>query len=195
MHTQATRRVCYMDGANQIAQLLQGKPHFHIPSAARPCLELDHVLTIIIINSWINLQRMNSSSVFYTKSCCIVWHALVDVDVWNTVQEKYGVDEVHYVNEMCTVLRARNASTLLVLDGENTDSGRSVTQPTFAGIESFKVFDISKVGLSERSQESCREHCPPWKSFPVFFLEERCSDVSTQCAHFSPFPLCVLGRL
>jgi len=54
-------------------------------------------------------------------------------------KEKYGVDEVHYVNEMCTVLRARNASTLLVLDGENTDSGRSVTQPTFAGIESFKV--------------------------------------------------------
>ncbi|XP_064486588.1 xaa-Pro dipeptidase-like [Ornithodoros turicata] len=53
--------------------------------------------------------------------------------------EKFGVDEVAYVEDMVDVLRARNAKVLLTLRGRSSDSGKMSTEATFSGIENFKV--------------------------------------------------------
>ncbi|CAH0562011.1 unnamed protein product [Brassicogethes aeneus] len=54
--------------------------------------------------------------------------------------KKYDIGNVYYTNELTTVLKklAKN-SELLVLSGVNSDSGLSFKEPTFDGIEEFKV--------------------------------------------------------
>ena len=53
----------------------------------------------------------------------------------------YSVDEVHYVDELKSVLEAKcgSAKLVYVLRGENTDSGNVHVGATFAGIDSFTV--------------------------------------------------------
>ena len=51
------------------------------------------------------------------------------------------MDEVRYVDEMAGVLEALNggASTLLTLNGVNTDSGKTTRAAAFDGMSKFKV--------------------------------------------------------
>lgn len=53
----------------------------------------------------------------------------------------YAVDEVHFVDELKTVLEAQSGpeKKLFILSGVNTDSKNSHAGATFAGIESFSV--------------------------------------------------------
>ena len=53
---------------------------------------------------------------------------------------RYRVDEVRYVDEMPAVLEALNGghSTLLTLNGVNTDSGKTTRAAAFDGISKFK---------------------------------------------------------
>ncbi|KAK2155994.1 hypothetical protein LSH36_224g03011 [Paralvinella palmiformis] len=54
-------------------------------------------------------------------------------------KEKYNVDEVLYVDELCTDLQKKDPEVLLLLKGLNTDS-KSVTKPAgFDGIGQFKT--------------------------------------------------------
>ena len=56
-------------------------------------------------------------------------------------RDRYRVDEVRYVDEMPSVLEALNggASTLLTLNGVNTDSGKTTRAAAFDGMSKFKV--------------------------------------------------------
>lgn len=54
-------------------------------------------------------------------------------------QEKYGVDEVHYVNDIAEVLASLKPELLLTLKGLNTDSGKITREAAFDGIGKFKV--------------------------------------------------------
>ncbi|CAM6002986.1 unnamed protein product [Sphagnum balticum] len=54
-------------------------------------------------------------------------------------QNKYEVSEVYFFNEIATVLKSKNPSTLLTLHGLNTDSGNYCQEAKFDGIESFTV--------------------------------------------------------
>ncbi|KAF0683475.1 Aste57867_24509 [Aphanomyces stellatus] len=52
----------------------------------------------------------------------------------------YGVDEVHFVDELASVLAARGTQTLYLLHGVNLDSGLTTqTTSDFPGIEQFTV--------------------------------------------------------
>ncbi|KAI5646234.1 metallopeptidase family m24 domain-containing protein [Phthorimaea operculella] len=51
----------------------------------------------------------------------------------------YGVDEVHYVDELRDVLKKLNPEVLLTLSGPNTDSGLTAKEAVFPGIDEFKV--------------------------------------------------------
>ncbi|KAF0685840.1 Aste57867_22315 [Aphanomyces stellatus] len=52
----------------------------------------------------------------------------------------YGVDAVHYVDELASVLASRGTQTLYVCDGVNIDSGLSTqTTSVFAGMDQFAV--------------------------------------------------------
>lgn len=53
----------------------------------------------------------------------------------------YGVDEVHYVDELKSVLESKCGAgrQLYVLHGQNTDSGNTHSGASFAGITDFKV--------------------------------------------------------
>ncbi|XP_022092088.1 xaa-Pro dipeptidase-like [Acanthaster planci] len=55
------------------------------------------------------------------------------------LKERYAVDEVHYVEEIVTVLEAMKPSTLLTLKGVNSDSGLTSHEAVFDGIDKFKV--------------------------------------------------------
>ncbi|KAG9398054.1 hypothetical protein AC1031_015080 [Aphanomyces cochlioides] len=55
-------------------------------------------------------------------------------------QSHYGVDEVHFIDELAAVLASRGTKTLYVLHGVNLDSGLTTqTTSTFPGIEQFSV--------------------------------------------------------
>ncbi|KAM4638294.1 xaa-Pro dipeptidase isoform 1-T1 [Amazona ochrocephala] len=54
-------------------------------------------------------------------------------------KKKYAVDEVHYVNEISSVLASKNPSVLLTLRGINTDSGNVTKEASFEGISQFNV--------------------------------------------------------
>jgi Xaa-Pro dipeptidase len=58
-------------------------------------------------------------------------------------KERYRVDEVHYIDEMPKVLKTMNggSSTLLTLNGTNTDSAKTTRPAAFDGISKFKVDD------------------------------------------------------
>ncbi|XP_028156506.1 xaa-Pro dipeptidase isoform X2 [Ostrinia furnacalis] len=51
----------------------------------------------------------------------------------------YGVDEVHYVDEIRDVLKSLKPEVLLTLSGTNTDSGLTAKEAVFEGIDEFKV--------------------------------------------------------
>ncbi|XP_064610460.1 LOW QUALITY PROTEIN: xaa-Pro dipeptidase-like [Liolophura sinensis] len=52
---------------------------------------------------------------------------------------QYGVDEVHYVPDIKSVLKGKEPSALLVLHGLNTDSGSYSKEAAFDGIGEFSV--------------------------------------------------------
>uniref|UniRef100_A0A8V1A9B7 Xaa-Pro dipeptidase n=1 Tax=Gallus gallus TaxID=9031 RepID=A0A8V1A9B7_CHICK len=54
-------------------------------------------------------------------------------------KKKYAVDEVHYVNEIASVLASKKPSVLLTLRGVNTDSGSISKEASFEGISQFNV--------------------------------------------------------
>ncbi|XP_041981280.1 xaa-Pro dipeptidase [Aricia agestis] len=51
----------------------------------------------------------------------------------------YGLDEVHYVDQLQEVLTALKPDTLLTLCGPNTDSGLTAKEAVFEGINEFNV--------------------------------------------------------
>ena len=57
-------------------------------------------------------------------------------------RERYGVDEVRYTDEMATHLRSlgeRGKPVLLLLQGPNTDSGKSTRPAAFPGLSEFET--------------------------------------------------------
>uniref|UniRef100_A0A1B0FV12 Xaa-Pro dipeptidase n=1 Tax=Lutzomyia longipalpis TaxID=7200 RepID=A0A1B0FV12_LUTLO len=52
---------------------------------------------------------------------------------------KYQVDEVHYADEVNTVLASRNPAVIYVLKGKNSDSGLIAQPADFEGIDKFNV--------------------------------------------------------
>jgi len=52
---------------------------------------------------------------------------------------RYGVDRVHYTDEIVTILNQLRPSSLLIMDGVNSDSKSSFEAPSFEGIEQFKI--------------------------------------------------------
>ncbi|XP_074957501.1 xaa-Pro dipeptidase isoform X2 [Phalacrocorax aristotelis] len=54
-------------------------------------------------------------------------------------KKKYAVDEVHYVNEISSVLALKKPAVLLTLRGVNTDSGNVSKEASFEGISQFNV--------------------------------------------------------
>ncbi|XP_074896162.1 xaa-Pro dipeptidase isoform X2 [Buteo buteo] len=54
-------------------------------------------------------------------------------------KKKYAVDEVHYVNEISSVLSSKKPAVLLTLRGVNTDSGNVSKEASFEGISQFNV--------------------------------------------------------
>lgn len=57
----------------------------------------------------------------------------------NDFRKIYGVDEVHFVDEIQDVLKKLNPDVLLTLSGPNTDSGLTAKEAAFEGIDEFKV--------------------------------------------------------
>ncbi|KFM24391.1 Xaa-Pro dipeptidase [Auxenochlorella protothecoides] len=53
--------------------------------------------------------------------------------------QKYGVDEVHYVDEMATVLKQMAPPALHMLHGRDSDSGRGMPLAHFHGISDFQL--------------------------------------------------------
>uniref|UniRef100_A0A061RJ50 Xaa-Pro dipeptidase n=1 Tax=Tetraselmis sp. GSL018 TaxID=582737 RepID=A0A061RJ50_9CHLO len=66
-----------------------------------------------------------------------VWMGPIDSP--DQVQTKYGVDEVHYVDEMITVLATAKPPVLHLLSGTNSDSSLRIEPPTFDGMDKFVV--------------------------------------------------------
>lgn len=69
-----------------------------------------------------------------------------DYEIWmgkllscDDFKKIYAVDEVHYVDELQSVLKSLNPETLLTLCGPNTDSGLTAKEAVFEGIDEFKV--------------------------------------------------------
>lgn len=67
-----------------------------------------------------------------------------DYSIWlghienaDEIKKKYGVDEVHFTDEIAKILADKNSSLLLTLAGKNSDSGKSFQPATFEGIEKF----------------------------------------------------------
>uniref|UniRef100_A0A8D0GNR3 Xaa-Pro dipeptidase n=1 Tax=Sphenodon punctatus TaxID=8508 RepID=A0A8D0GNR3_SPHPU len=54
-------------------------------------------------------------------------------------RKKYAVDEVHYSDEISSVLASKKPSVLLTLRGVNTDSGNVSREASFEGISQFNV--------------------------------------------------------
>ncbi|XP_029043596.2 xaa-Pro dipeptidase isoform X1 [Osmia bicornis bicornis] len=54
-------------------------------------------------------------------------------------KKRYVVDEVHYTDEIANVLKTKQASFLLTLRGQNSDSGLEAQEAVFDGINQFKV--------------------------------------------------------
>nr|XP_026493897.1 xaa-Pro dipeptidase [Vanessa tameamea] len=51
----------------------------------------------------------------------------------------YGVEEVHYVDELTDVLKSLKPDVLLTLSGPNSDSGLTAKEAVFEGIDEFNV--------------------------------------------------------
>lgn len=69
-------------------------------------------------------------------------------------QKKYMAEELHYTNEVAQVLQKKNASMLLTLRGQNTDSGSICREACFEGIGSFK--DIINNSILHPEIMECR---------------------------------------
>uniref|UniRef100_K7FLR7 Xaa-Pro dipeptidase n=1 Tax=Pelodiscus sinensis TaxID=13735 RepID=K7FLR7_PELSI len=54
-------------------------------------------------------------------------------------RKKYALDEIHYTNEITSVLAPKKPSVLLTLRGLNTDSGHICREASFDGISQFNV--------------------------------------------------------
>nr|XP_012227155.1 PREDICTED: xaa-Pro dipeptidase isoform X1 [Linepithema humile] len=54
-------------------------------------------------------------------------------------KERYGVDEVHYTDEIARVLREKRARLLLTLSGRNSDSKLVTRETVFDDIDKFQV--------------------------------------------------------
>ncbi|XP_011869675.1 PREDICTED: xaa-Pro dipeptidase isoform X2 [Vollenhovia emeryi] len=54
-------------------------------------------------------------------------------------RKRYGVNEVRYTDEIAAVLKEKRAQTLLLLHGENSDSGLKTRKTHFDGIEKFST--------------------------------------------------------
>ncbi|KAG8193287.1 hypothetical protein JTE90_003774 [Oedothorax gibbosus] len=54
-------------------------------------------------------------------------------------KKRYGVDEVHFVTDIASVLASLQPELLLTLHGKNTDSGKDTHEAVFAGIGKFRV--------------------------------------------------------
>ncbi|XP_061449967.1 xaa-Pro dipeptidase isoform X3 [Rhineura floridana] len=54
-------------------------------------------------------------------------------------KQKYAVNEVHYTDELSSVLALKNPTVLLTLRGVNTDSGSVTREASFEGISQFTV--------------------------------------------------------
>ncbi|KAF8776883.1 Xaa-Pro dipeptidase like protein [Argiope bruennichi] len=54
-------------------------------------------------------------------------------------RKRYGVDEVHYVTDIKSILSAMKPEMLLTLHGKNSDSGKDTREAVFEGIGEFKV--------------------------------------------------------
>ncbi|XP_018403194.1 PREDICTED: xaa-Pro dipeptidase isoform X2 [Cyphomyrmex costatus] len=54
-------------------------------------------------------------------------------------KERYGVNEIHYTDEIASVLKEKSARVLLTLNGRNSDSGLTTRETIFDGIDKFQV--------------------------------------------------------
>jgi Xaa-Pro dipeptidase len=66
-----------------------------------------------------------------------VWMGKIDSTL--DVLERYGVNEVHYVDEIQVVVKALNPDIIFTLKGKNTDSGEFLPPATFNGMDEFQV--------------------------------------------------------
>ncbi|GMR53447.1 hypothetical protein PMAYCL1PPCAC_23642 [Pristionchus mayeri] len=66
-----------------------------------------------------------------------IWEGSINGEDW--FQQKYAVDEVHFndANKIHDVLSGMNASNLLLLKAENTDSGNTLSPANFDGVDKF----------------------------------------------------------
>jgi Xaa-Pro dipeptidase len=67
-------------------------------------------------------------------------------------RNRYGVDRVHYVDEMDAILRAFKPHTLYLNHGPNTDSGEYAKPASFSGLQRYK----QNLGELYRSICECR---------------------------------------
>ncbi|XP_045470278.1 xaa-Pro dipeptidase [Harmonia axyridis] len=66
-----------------------------------------------------------------------VWMGrILEKDEW---RNKYGIENVHYVEDLNNVMNDLKPSTILTLKGMNTDSGLCSKEASFKGIENFNV--------------------------------------------------------
>lgn len=80
------------------------------------------------------------------KSMLFIPRHGADYEVWcgakpshDAYKTTYGVDEVHYVDEMVQVLKARGVKTLHLIKGYNTDGGKDFVEPEFKGKDEFQI--------------------------------------------------------
>nr|XP_049700229.1 xaa-Pro dipeptidase isoform X1 [Helicoverpa armigera] len=80
------------------------------------------------------------------KSYLFVPRLPEDYEIWmgrllscEDFKKLYAVDEVHYVDELQTVLKSLKPEKLLTLCGPNTDSGLTAKEASFEGIDEFQV--------------------------------------------------------
>jgi len=64
-----------------------------------------------------------------------VW--MGEIESKEKCRERYGVDDVHYVQDMADALKAMGQPTLLTLHGANTDSGKTARAAAFDGMAAF----------------------------------------------------------
>jgi Xaa-Pro dipeptidase len=60
-------------------------------------------------------------------------------------QRKYEVDEVHYVEEIASFLQRHNVKKVLLLEGQNTDSGEWIRAPTIDGLKEKIETDVKRL--------------------------------------------------
>ena len=87
---------------------------------------------------------------FFTGSILFIPRLPADYAIWmgripslDEYKTKYEVDECHYVDEITKILQDQNPEALLVLNGVNSDSGKSARTAVFEGMSKFKVDNSS----------------------------------------------------